>query len=223
MAGCRVIGFGKSDFEARREWIGLWCDPVEEFLASDGHRVALHDSGTFDAVILHGDDIMRIKQWIRSARREIGSKLVMVVLTKSSPIVRAQLLLAGADDVVDTRMHSEEAAARMTNMTARISSSEQEPFGSSISSPRGDELLEKGVVITRPTPSQEVLLEALYAGRGKIVPYWILLKKLGKTCDSQNMRLLKVHICHLRSILGEGVEIRNSTNRGYELFVWAEA
>lgn len=217
LRGGRIVGFNNRNFAVRKRWLDKWCPAFEEFGAFEGKEVCFRDIDKCDVLIIHGDDRSRLANWVKTARSHCPSVILIVVMTVAMSDTIVNLLCKGADEVFDISTNYLEASAKMERLSSRFFSEQSYKNIINITSEISDEIIRNEVVIKNPTLTQGVLLNSLYCAVNKVVPYSILLRQIGKLRTNSNLGLLKVHISHIRSILGSRWKIVNFTNEGYQL------
>jgi hypothetical protein len=115
-----TLGIADSGYSLRTEWIGQWVDPAgQSFGAAIGDGRLSLASDTFDALIVHGDDVGLLIRLVREARSMYLKTVLVAVQSRSGPTHRAALLYAGADAVWDVMQWPQEAAASLRSALNR--------------------------------------------------------------------------------------------------------
>lgn len=164
----------------------------------------------YAAAIVAANDLERAKKFLRYNRPLLDRYLRIALLPASRPPQRANLLMAGYDDVFDTRMVGDEARMRLAAMAARARIYGRLTRGTTVDS--GTVMVE--TAFARPLSPREAALAhllATHAASGISRP--AILAAFAAEARTITPDALKVLISKLRAKLAPGWAI--ASNRGY--------
>lgn len=116
----RVVFIRDKATEARNEWITDMYGEVPQYRYFENSTAAFSAvRNDYQVFLAHGEDSRRLSKILRTNRAILGSKIKIALMGQSLPQDRAQLLNAGYDLAVDTRMAKEEFVARVTTIFNR--------------------------------------------------------------------------------------------------------
>lgn len=116
----RIVFLRDKAFEERTAWLEQLYGQHEQFRYFEHSTVAFSSAREdYHVFIAHGEDPVRLGKVLRRNRPILASKIKVALMGQSLPQDRAQLLNAGYDLVVDTRMAAEEFIARLASIHTR--------------------------------------------------------------------------------------------------------
>ena len=211
----RYVSLNDASREARRNWLNRIFDEFEEY---EYHQYDTHFCSiafrNFDAMILGGRDARRLKLILQQNELILRHKVKVCLLSDGTPQERAQLLMAGFDEVIDVaRTSPVEALARILSIWRR--------YGLAVyrNNVVQDEKSRLDAITSadRLNPRQKSALLMLLASAQVPVTYAKLCNTLSLDYDPMSVNCLKVFICSLRKVLRPGLDIRAVTGVGYVL------
>lgn len=194
----RYVGVRDDLLEYRLNWVQSLGIRSDEFDFSMNAEIVLSNaSSDYDVLIIGIDDVKRAIKYIRQYSDLIRNKILVCLTRKSDPKRRAQLILAGFDDVFDVaRTSPVEAVARLLAFRKRYDQAR-----SVNSQQQAEELLLDSIADIRAlSPKQRMVLEALVFAPGRSASYAHLcdVASDGPPITSAH---LKVIVCNIRKFL----------------------
>ncbi|MEO0030942.1 MAG: hypothetical protein RIS94_700 [Pseudomonadota bacterium] len=212
----RYVSLHDSQRARREDWLATVFDEWDEypFGEDDANCLSIAFS-RYDALVVGGNDTRRISRLIRPRQAILSRKLKICLVSDLHPQRRAQLMLAGFDDVFDiTRLHPVEAVARVRAMWRRYEMRLGSDHAAQAEALQIDAVAHHALL----TPRERSLLLALLSRQG-IVPYIVLRGCISNDHEHVTLTNLKVAISHLRKKLRAGVRIVSHARQGYELLL----
>lgn len=211
----RFVGLGDSSYALRIAWLDRWLTCEKDFLyrQSDTRLLSQADS-SWDVIVLHGEDARRLAAILRDFRRVYRDKLMIAVLTSSTPALRAITLRAGADAVFSIDSPHEVAAAWLGSAMARqarmqdVKEAEERKLQSQLATSFGSSFF---------TPQESRLLSLFEDNAGRVVAYHAIARTMGRPLSDQCMRAMRTAICMLNKKIDVVASIRNHRGAGYML------
>jgi hypothetical protein len=211
--GIRVIYIRDGLQENRGNYIKLLFSNVSSFrLVEHDARLLASIDGGYQTLIVHGEDNARLCSFMRSNAKFLKGKAKLCMKTRIWPSDAAQLLNAGFDDVLDLKMHRDEAAARFLAIHHRRLSHLEEAAA------RGNASLQEEIkkyVSQSLTSREAMVLAKLVTKRGNIVSYGDLARPFQRKQAPLGRKSLVVFISKLRRKLNEDSRIISSSGEGY--------
>lgn len=211
--GIRVIYIRDGLQENRGNYIKFLFSNLSAFrLVEHDTRLLASIDGGYQTLIVHGEDNARLCSFMRSNAKFLKGKAKLCMKTRIWPSDAAQLLNAGFDDVLDLKMHRDEAAARFLAIHHRRLSHLEEAAA------RGSASLQEEIkkyVSQSLTSREAMVLAKLVAKRGNIVSYGDLARPLQRKQATLGRKSLVVFISKLRRKLNEDSRIISSSGEGY--------
>ncbi|WDF74651.1 winged helix-turn-helix domain-containing protein [Novosphingobium sp. KACC 22771] len=213
----RVISLQDNGRDERLEWLKQGISQWQDYAYREGETNFLSVvERDYDVMIVAGNDVQRMKRIITRNRVALHRKLKICVMNQSLPADRAQLLMAGFDDVIDTgRIAWPEFAARMCSMHLRMM----------ISIGRYDakelEIIQLSQICNprRLTRREQDLLLGLMQARDMTASTMALRCSISLAHSMVSELHLRVLISQLRRKLFDHVEINNVRGAGYQLVI----
>lgn len=212
----RYVSLHDAQRGRREDWLGNVLESWEEFPFGDddGNCLSIAFS-RYDALIVGGNDTRRISRLVRPRQAILSRKLKICLVSDILPQRRAQVLMAGFDDVFDVvRMHPVEAVARMRAMWRRYALRLGRDQAAQAEALQIDGVAHLALL----TPRERALLLALL-GRDGCVSYAVLRAAISTYHEPVTLTNLKVAISHLRKKLRPGVRVIAHARQGYELLL----
>jgi hypothetical protein len=211
----RYVSLNDTSRESRKQWLGAIFDDFEEY---DYHQYDTHFCSiafrNFDAMIFGGKDARRLKLILQQNELILRHKIKLCLLSDGTPQERAQLLMAGFDEVIDVaRTSPVEAMARMLSIWRRYGLAVYRNNAAQNEKSRLDAIS----AADRLTARQKSALLMLLSSAQVPVTYAKLCNTLSLDYDPMSVNCLKVFICSLRKVLRPGLDIRAVTGVGYVL------
>lgn len=119
----RLISLSDDHRQNRAFWIKSHIPDLFEYTyhENDSNFLSIAEK-KFDILIISGNDFKRIKSILQKNAAALVNRLKICLTNRSTPPERAELIMAGFDDVIDiTRMGWEEFCARLASMHQRLS------------------------------------------------------------------------------------------------------
>lgn len=189
----RIVGLPDRNKFRRIAWLAKWldADQVADYQASNT-RILSQVHASFDALLLHGEDLTRMVRIARTWREILARKAILVAMPAPDTAQQVELLRAGADAVIDILAPPALACAQVQAVlrrTSPVSTAGSEPTAWSVK--------------TRTTLSttRQIILDAVLAGRGQPVPRTTILGLIGKPDDGRSRAALRVQINQLNALL----------------------
>lgn len=204
----RIVGLRDKNHTERLGWIGQWA-PVDDHhdYAGDDGRVLSQSAKSFDAIMIHGEDIPRLARIVRSWREILPNKAIIGLTSRVDPKGTASLLQAGADTLFSLETAPAEAVAFMAALWRRMNLA------------RGghhDDHIRPDPAAYRLTPTEETIMKALSERPGEVVGYAKILRKLGKPISVESVRSLQVLVSRIRKKCPD-LSIQMGARDGYAL------
>lgn len=203
----RLIGLKDAGYPARLAWLHEWLPDADAFAYEETNtRLLAQAERPFRFLVLHGNDLRRMGRIIRDWRSIFPSKLIVALMSQSTPPERAELLRLGADNVFDLDTPSVVAEATLANTIKRWMSAQS--TGNCHSNPT--------IKLRHPlTRTEEAIAAVLCEYSGEVVPYAAILTRIGKANSRGAVKCLQVQMQRLRSKVVSGLLIENRTSVGY--------
>jgi DNA-binding response OmpR family regulator len=207
----RVIGICDRHYETRLAWLSVWLKDFGDMPYRSGDtRIFSQASRGFRALLFHGNDEKRMVRILREARGEFPAKPVIALIQEHQPKLVAELLNAGADDVLDLNMSAIEAAARFRAVARRRLWLQAE--GKLV------KLIAVNLASSTHFSKRElIILDILEKNINKITPYYWILRQIGRETELKDIKALQVAISLLKRKLPEEMKINNERGEGYRL------
>lgn len=203
--GIRLVGLDDDGYSDRVRWLERWIAPDAMAPAGDDARILSQTDGTFQALILHGEDAGPMTAIVAEWRSIFPGKVVVAFLPAASSADRIALLRAGCDFVFATTDGGPVIAA---GLARALGAGSQAAPRSMLPTARLD--------LTAPLSGTETkILQALYDHAGQTVGYERLLSRVGKILTPGAVKCLHVQIQRMRQKIRAGVVIRNDKTKGY--------
>lgn len=213
----RVISLQDNGREERVNWLkqGIAQPQLYAYREGDTNFLSVADRD-YDVMIVAGNDVQRMKRIITRNRVALHRKLKICVMNQSVPADRAQLLMAGFDDVVDIgRVFWPEFAARARAMQTRIITA----IGRQDAKQREISQLSQICNQRRLTWREQDMLLSLLHARDMSASLMTLRRSISPAGSLVSELHLRVLISQLRRKLFDHVEISNVRGAGYRLVV----
>jgi two-component system cell cycle response regulator CtrA len=181
-------------------------DLTWDHVTSNHAALSMSRDGGFDAIVIDSLSLSLATTSIRSlraaARGGTDQQPIMVVLSTLNPKICAQLLDAGADDVVSVNCDPLEMLARLRAVVRRSRGFARPilSFGPMTLDP----LAKQATIHGRPfvvTPKEFKTLEVLTLRQGRVLSKSVLLERIYDTADCPDDKVMDVMICRLRKKL----------------------
>lgn len=211
----RFVGLGDSSYALRVSWLDRWLSCEKDFLYRQSDTRLLAQAGSsWDVLVLHGEDARRLAAILRDFRRVYRDKLMVAVLTSSTPSLRAITLRAGADAVFSIDSPHEVASAWLDSALARqarmtdAKEAEERKLQSTLATSFGSSYF---------TPQESRLLSLFESNSGRVVAYHAIARAMGRPLSDQCMRAMRTAICMLNKKIEPIAWVRNHRGAGYIL------
>lgn len=214
----RLVQIADKESCLRRQWLSDVITWQQQFnYSQDSVGYLCQEKHSFSVLFVSGDDQRRVYSILREARGLLPSKIIVGVVSNSSPDLDANLLRRGADDVLHCRMAPQEAVGRLYALIRRKKWARDrqmhDEHGSAMDSARLMALSTQ-----RLTPMEERILSLLAKSEGRVMAYWYISSCVSRSWDAgSNLRSLHVTVHRLRRKLASGVQIEAVWGRGYVL------
>lgn len=211
----RVVSIKDSGCDQRLAWLHQGVRQSQEYAYREGDTNFLSVvDRDYDVLIVAGHDVQRMKRIVIRNRVALHRKLKICVMNQSMPADRAQLLMAGYDDVVDiARVPWPEFAARIQAMNARVASA----IGRQDAKEQELSRLDKICHMRRLTWREQDILLSLLNARDMCASLMTLRRCISPAGTLVSESHLRVLISQLRHKLFDHVEIINVRGIGYKL------
>ncbi|MBN9145400.1 MULTISPECIES: winged helix-turn-helix domain-containing protein [unclassified Novosphingobium] len=213
----RVMSLQDNGREERLQWLKQGITQFQDYVYREGETNFLSVvERDYDVMIVAGNDVQRMKRIITRNRVALHRKLKICMMNQSLPADRAQLLMAGFDDVIDIgRILWPEFTARVRAMHLRLM----------ISIGRYDakqlEIIQLNQICNqrRLTWREQDLLLSLMQARDMTASAITLRCSISPAHSMVSELHLRVLISQLRRKLFDHVEICNVRGAGYQLVI----
>lgn len=213
----RIVFLHDKALHERRAWLAQIYGNLPQFRYFEHSTVAFSSAREdYRVFIAHGEDPARLGKILRRNRPILASRIKVALMAQSLPQDRAQLLNAGYDLVVDTRMAPAEFVARIASIHIR-----QFRHAPRIVGPLNDlrVVLRRFVAPAVPMESlsnRELLLLARLAARKGLSVH---ASELAKSAEGHHTELTRKSLCvaisRLRRKLDPAYEIVSDYLNGY--------
>lgn len=213
----RIVFLRDKALDERMAWLTEIYGNLAQFRYFEHSTIAFSSAREdYCVFIAHGEDPLRLGKILRRNRPILASRIKVALMAQSLPQDRAQLLNAGYDLVVDTRMAPAEFVARIASIHTR-----QFRHAPRIVGPLNDlrVVLRRFVAPDVPMESlsnRELLLLARLAARKGLSVH---ASELAKSAEGHHTELTRKSLCvaisRLRRKLDPGYEIVSDYLNGY--------
>ncbi len=200
--------------EARDEWLSALSPNIEYYNLNNQETFALSRINTdYDILVVGGNDAARIAKFMKSSAALIGSHPRLVLMSRSDPRRRAQVLNAGFDDVLDcSRMGTDEALFRIAALWRRHQQVERlrKEKESALMMLSSVKLPDK-----RLSDAELRILTELIESIGRVISYHRLAEIASRGYEQVTFNHLKVLISNIRRKIDPRYTISSVHSFGY--------
>lgn len=188
---------------------GMTCN-----FSDDGVESLSRHPMSYDVLIIGGNDVSRIGRFLKANRALVSGVVKICLMHGANAQRRAQALMAGFDDVLDSeKMQVEEAVARVSALHRRYG----ETLKKGLERARGDMLLNQYAEANKLTARERSILTEMISGGRNFISYSAIQRLCSDFHRPVSIGNVKVIICNLRKKLRRGVKIVAEAHRGYRL------
>lgn len=185
-----------------------------EYSSSDD-RYLSQTSTNFDAYVVHGDDLIRIKTLIRRIRSIYTSKAIVFYSSPISSADRVEILNAGADCVVEFYETGDELSSLLRLLKRRMQWTREDENLKNDNN--YNSLVWSVKEITNLRLQERDVLDVLADNVGEIVDINTLLHAIRRPFSSKSVKHVSIIASRIRKSLPAGYSLVNVRHAGYKL------
>ena len=211
----RYLSLPDSWRERRQSWMHeVFGETAEYPFRENDVRFLSRLEGTFDVLLVGGNDAPRVARILREHVAALAGIAVVSVMTGSSVDRRALVLKAGCDACFDTAsMAPEEARLRLGAIMQRYEARQRDAMKERAHETMLREIADCGLMTTR----ERRLVSYLIGRRGMTASYAALNTLMSQDMDPISTAHLRVVVSKLRKKLRNGARIVAEGSWGYRL------